>query len=959
MNLSHICRAAMMAASMGIISYPATARTLSPDEALGRALGSDRQQVGLMSRGSGQSNSLMKLTHTGPLVGPGKAPAYYVYEEQGRSASGNGFLIASADDRLRPVLAIADEGTFAQALEQENTRWWLSQYEEEMAAYLDSPQAKANDGLASRSGSVFANYDRWTPIEPIVKTRWNQGAPYNAKCPTIGGVSTVTGCVPVAVAQVVNAIRHYDGKGERTLGGKYDSPAYFNFEGWKPDFDKMDPSSKSYDTEEVATLMLACGIASGVGYGTGATGGESVMPGFVQYMGYSPHSRSVTRSGYSADVWESMVYETLRAGRPMAYNGSGSGSHAFVCDGYSENGLFHFNWGWGGMSDGYYALSALNPKTQGIGGSNGGYANGQTITFFVVPGENAPKIPYNPLLAPCSVIYQSELGNPSISGNNYTFRNPHTETGASVYTLAPLPYKPGLELQNIDDGTVIFIGENDYRRPSEYRDNSMGNFTVTIPSGTLPDKSQWTVYPAYSVEGYEGHWRMGVQGNVQKDHWVLTVNDPYLNFTPTDKVVEDPGFIAADYSVKTLCSEYKSNRVGCLVTNVNDYDLTIKLGFVLISDDGTMTPLADATTMICAKETKEFSLSFATSGINPGKYRLCLYSHTHGLLIDEKGIEVNVTKESGNGNGNALYASDASVGLWIDGGFSPLQSAVIPQGKSFAGVTSFRKGSYAGTTLTYYLAFFEHGQVRLDKMVGDKFLIGESRPIGNTPAEEDRFEITPSLPVGNYTMAFLDRNNNLLGETADFSVGFSDGTVFYKVNDDNKSVTAHSLSDSGITKVEFPAEVNGYALTAIGSNVFNGNRNIEYVTVPASVSRIEANAFRATTGLKSVTFHPSVPPYAHSATLFYGTNPDVKIYVAPEHYDAYAANFNSSGTLCRIADLTYDLNGDNLVTVADVTFLVARILEASKDPRYDLDGKNGVDVGDVTLLVGIILQAEK
>ena len=47
----------------------------------------------------------------------------------------------------------------------------------------------------------------------------------------------------------------------------------------------------------------------------------------------------------------------------MYYDGaSNTGGHAFVCDGYSE-GYFHFNWGWGGMSDGYFLLTALDPRS--------------------------------------------------------------------------------------------------------------------------------------------------------------------------------------------------------------------------------------------------------------------------------------------------------------------------------------------------------------------------------------------------------------------------------------------------------------------------------------------------------------------------------------------------------------------------------------------------------------------
>jgi hypothetical protein len=44
--------------------------------------------------------------------------------------------------------------------------------------------------------------------------------------------------------------------------------------------------------------------------------------------------------------------------------------------GYDKNGLFHFNWGWSGDSNGYFELSVLNPNSLGLsGGTSGGLNN--------------------------------------------------------------------------------------------------------------------------------------------------------------------------------------------------------------------------------------------------------------------------------------------------------------------------------------------------------------------------------------------------------------------------------------------------------------------------------------------------------------------------------------------------------------------------------------------------------
>ena len=68
------------------------------------------------------------------------------------------------------------------------------------------------------------------------------------------------------------------------------------------------------------------------------------------------------------------AYAELAAGRPVIYSGSKAASaHAFICDGYDGNGMFHINWGWNGKSNGYFLLNVLNPEEQGTGSADGPY----------------------------------------------------------------------------------------------------------------------------------------------------------------------------------------------------------------------------------------------------------------------------------------------------------------------------------------------------------------------------------------------------------------------------------------------------------------------------------------------------------------------------------------------------------------------------------------------------------
>ena len=106
----------------------------------------------------------------------------------------------------------------------------------------------------------------------------------------------------------------------------------------------------------------------------------------------------------------------FRSSRPVLYGGlSATAGHLFVFDGYDINDFFHINWGWGGLSDGYYALTALNPSSQGIGGGSGGYNSHQDI----VVGLQKP----GPVTVPFYEIYMQE---PLSSSQQSVQRNGNT-----------------------------------------------------------------------------------------------------------------------------------------------------------------------------------------------------------------------------------------------------------------------------------------------------------------------------------------------------------------------------------------------------------------------------------------------------------------------------------------------------------------------------------------------------
>ncbi len=346
------------------ISVSSQAAVLSPEEAL-RRLGTE-SLPSASTRGS-----VAQLPVYTAIDADGDA-AIYVFDKQGAA----GYLVVSADDAVAPLLGYADSGSFTYEVMPEQMKWWLGEYTRQIE------YARAN-GLASYS--ITRSGDERTPVAPLLKTRWNQGEPYNSLLPYVGGKQSVTGCVATAVAQVMKYWSYpAKGSGSATIvnpsTGLSES---LNLADRAFDWDNMlDSYSRGQYTEEeaeaVAYLMKAVGYASGMEYGSSESSAFAYNAGLalINNFGYNPYLQYCDRSVYLASDWEDMIYNELASGRPVLYGGqSTSGGHQFVCDGYSSDGYFHFNWGWGGMSDGYFLLNSLNPDALGTGGGLGGGFN--------------------------------------------------------------------------------------------------------------------------------------------------------------------------------------------------------------------------------------------------------------------------------------------------------------------------------------------------------------------------------------------------------------------------------------------------------------------------------------------------------------------------------------------------------------------------------------------------------
>jgi|GEM_PF-1749715 len=302
-----------------------------------------------------QGGKAARVASASQLQTAEKRNAYFVFNVD----SARGYVVVSGDDRMPAVLGYSQSGSFKADEIPDNMRAWLEGYAEQYE-YLQAHSDARAVSQTSVSGEI---------IFPLLSCQWNQGNPYNGKCPTVDGKPTLTGCVATAMAQIMyyhqwpkQTLRKIPGY---TTGSR--QIAIPETEVTAIDWDKMllsySGNERSVQRDAVATLLYLCGVSVEMNYNVGESGASTrnVIYVLENYFDYVPSKMSnIFRSRYSSDVWNQIIYDELKNHRPVLYGGqSGSGGHAFVIDGYDANDYFHVNWGWGGYQDGYFLLSAL------------------------------------------------------------------------------------------------------------------------------------------------------------------------------------------------------------------------------------------------------------------------------------------------------------------------------------------------------------------------------------------------------------------------------------------------------------------------------------------------------------------------------------------------------------------------------------------------------------------------
>ena len=314
-----------------------------------------RQAVAACMRIAEEDFSTKAYTIT-PMIEEGDTCYYVVQFEPA------GYALISADDRVQPLISYSTTERFQLEEAPEPMSLWLKNRASEIKqAKSTLRHAKRHVGWQS---NLLRSDNQTEKIPFLIKVGWDQRSPYNKYCPvTRNGKKTLVGCVAVAMGQAMTVFRH-PARPKSSLRYSVDNVGVVevNFDE-EPAYDWDKIISGSDNNDEAARLLYHCGVSVRMKYRESSSSANEIdmIEALAHKFSYISDSLKFYFSNNYIETNEflnEIILPELKRGRPIFYgigNGPSKG-HLINIDGYDGVNAFHFNWGWGPVSDVYYTL---------------------------------------------------------------------------------------------------------------------------------------------------------------------------------------------------------------------------------------------------------------------------------------------------------------------------------------------------------------------------------------------------------------------------------------------------------------------------------------------------------------------------------------------------------------------------------------------------------------------------
>ena len=306
-----------------------------------------------------------KLSDNTPKTRSSKAneqPAYYIFT----NPNDKKFVIISGESKLNEVVGYGDKMIENPNDQPPYFKLFLKEYER----VVKEVRAKATTTTPQRPIK--------RKVEPLLTCKWSQYDPFNKYTPLSNGQHTPTGCVATATAQVMFYNKWPKNRPTEYIASTGDEARKSSTYWWEDMKNTTNEMRTEQSRQAVGVLMYDIGKAVHMRYYI--KGSDSNLQRACNALRdkFDYTVRYLDKNFLPANEFLNEVMQEISDGYPVIVVG---GPHAFVYDGYDEQGLIHTNWGWGGENDGYFDINTVTLNVSGFALNSGTFWDDISVVF--------------------------------------------------------------------------------------------------------------------------------------------------------------------------------------------------------------------------------------------------------------------------------------------------------------------------------------------------------------------------------------------------------------------------------------------------------------------------------------------------------------------------------------------------------------------------------------------------
>ena len=306
-----------------------------------------------------------KLSNDTPKTRSSQAneqPAYYIFT----NPNDKKFVIISGESKLNELVGYGDKMTENPNDQPPYFKLFLKEYE------------RVVKEVRSKAATTTPQRPIKRKVEPLLTCKWSQYDPFNKYTPLSNGQHTPTGCVATATAQVMFYNKWPKNRPQDYIASTGDDAKKSATYWWDEMKNTTNEMRTEHSRQAVGVLMSDIGKAVNIRYYYRGSDSNLQYACNALRDKFDYTVRYLDKNFLPANDFLNEVMQEISDGYPVLVVG---GPHAFVYDGYDEQGLIHTNWGWGGENDGYFDINIVTLNVSGFALNSGTFWDDISVVF--------------------------------------------------------------------------------------------------------------------------------------------------------------------------------------------------------------------------------------------------------------------------------------------------------------------------------------------------------------------------------------------------------------------------------------------------------------------------------------------------------------------------------------------------------------------------------------------------